>query len=383
MSRPKRYLMRMTLFVIAVLILAAVLFPGLYDAFMASAVLNGVIIGLLVVGIAFTFRSVARLTPEVHWIEGYQALRDGYGVENLPQPRLLAPMARMLGERQGRLSLSAMSMRSLLDGIGARLDEGRELTRYLIGLLVFMGLLGTFWGLLRTIDAVGAVIADLSMDQTDLGAALLELKEGLAAPLRGMGTAFSASLFGLGGSLVLGFLELQASQAQNRFYNELEDWLSGVTRLSSGTGISAEGETSVPAYLQALIEQTAENLDSLRRIISQGEDGRRQSSANLMALTERLGMLTDQMRAEQTLMIKLAESQMELKPVLGRLAEAATGSNFGMDEASRQHLRNLDTYVRRLLDELPVNRDQTVTEIRSEIKLLARTIAALAEETEA
>jgi hypothetical protein len=381
MSRPSRYLTRMTLFIIAVLLVAAMLAPGLASAFMSNPVLNGVIVLVALVGAGYTFRSVLILRPEIAWLEAYQVQRTGRGKQSgVPQPQLLAPLAKMLGERQGRLTMSAMAMRSVLDGIGARLGEAREIARYVIGLLVFLGLLGTFWGLLQTIGAVASVVSGLNV-QGDMGMVFNDLKAGLQAPLQGMGTAFSSSLFGLAGSLSLGFLELQASQAQNRFYNDLEDWLAGTARLT-GAGPITEGETSVPAYLQGLLEQTAENLDTLQRTIAHGEDGRRQANHSLMQLTDKLSILTDQMRTEQTLMVKLAESQLELKPVLTRLAEAASHSGFGTDDSTRQHIRNIDLYLHRLYDDLPASRDQVVGEIRSEIKLLARTIAALAEEPE-
>ena len=382
MTRPKRYLTRMTLFVIAVVLVAAILLPGLATAFMANPALNGVILAVLVIGITFTYRSVIGLVPEIRWLESFQAARAGLVVEEEPpEPRLLAPMARMMGERHGRLTFSAMSMRSLLDTINARLGEGREITRYFIGLLIFLGLLGTFWGLLQTIDAVGGVITGLSVASGDLELVFADLKQGLEAPLSGMGTAFSSSLFGLAGSLVLGFLELQASQAQNRFYNELEDWLSGAARLTGG-GLGGEGEASVPAYLQALMEQTADNLDALQRTVAQSEDNRRHTITSLNALTQKLTTLSDQMSSEQNLLVKLAEGQMELRGVLARLGEAASSGSLGIDDTSRKHLRNLDFYMQRLVEDLPAGRDQSVAEIRSEIKLLARTIAALAEESE-
>ena len=181
-------------------------------------------------------------------------------------------MASMLAAReaqgrtgQARFTLSATAMRSLLDGIASRLDESRELSRYMTGLLIFLGLLGTFWGLLKTVGAVSDVIGSMSVGSGDLNALFEQLKSGLAKPLAGMGTAFSASMFGLSGALVLGFLDLTAGQAQNRFFNELEEWLAGLTRLSSG--VLAEGEGSVPVYVQALLEQTAENMENLQRIL--------------------------------------------------------------------------------------------------------------------
>ena len=381
MSRPQRYLTRMALFLAIVIVIAAVLYPVLARAFLVNPALNGLILGVLLLGILYIFRQVLMLRPEVAWIERFQSNRPA--AHEQQDPVLLAPMARMLGERKGRFSLSAPAMRSLLDGIGARLDEGRELSRYLIGLLIFLGLLGTFWGLIKTIGSVADVISGLSATtgDGDVGAMFSDLQEGIAGPLSGMGTAFSSSLFGLAGSLVLGFLDLQAGQAMNRFYTDLEDWLSGVTRLSSGVGI--ESEHSVPAYLQALLEQTAENIESLQRTVAQSEEGRRSANQNLLALTEKLSTLTDQMRTEQTLMLRLAESQVELRPILQRLSDAFTGDQgFGMDDATRQHIRNMDVYTARLLEEAVTGRAQAVQEIRSEIKLLARTIAALAEETD-
>ena len=216
----------------------------------------------------------------------------------------------------------------------------------------------------------------LSVTAGELASVFQDLKQGLEAPLSGMGTAFSSSLFGLGGSLVLGFLELQAGQAQNRFFNDLEEWLSGLTRLSSGS-LSGDGETSVPAYIQALLEQTADSLDSLQRIIQRSEEGRTAASTNILELTDKLSALTDQMRAEQSLMLKLAESQMELRPIFAKLAERDGG-----DDVMRNHIRSIEVHISRILEELPQGREELIGEIRGEIRLLARTIAAVAEDGE-
>lgn len=380
MTRPRRFLVRMAVFVAAVAVLSALLYPPLRDAFLANAPLNGLILGVLVLGILYNFRQVTMLGPEVTWIESFRGERIG-AVSGKP-PKLLAPMATMLGERKNRLSLSAMAMRSLLDGIASRLDESRDLSRYTIGLLIFLGLLGTFWGLLQTIGSIGDVIRGLSVESGDLATVFTDLKRGLEAPLSGMGTAFSSSLFGLGGSLILGFLDLQAGQAQNRFYNDLEEWLSGVTRLSSGA-LSGEGEHSVPAYVQALLEQTAESLDGLQRTIARGEENRVSTHSQLIGLGENIGALTDQMRAEQGLMVRLAEGQSELRPILARLADSTSQSaSTGLDEATRTHIRNLEVYAARLLEEVSAGREDIIQQLRSEIRLLARTIAALAEDAE-
>jgi hypothetical protein len=290
-------------------------------------------------------------------------------------------MATMIGEKRGKLSLSTMSMRALLDSIQSRIEESHDLSRYMIGLLIFLGLLGTFWGLLNTINAVGDTISGLSGSSADPAVLFEDLKSGLVTPLSGMGTAFSSSLFGLGGSLVLGFLELQAGQAHNRFLNDLEEWLSGITKLGGGGGLG-EGEQSVPAYIQALLEQTADSLDTLQRTMARGEEDRIQANRNLAALTESLGSLADQMRSEQNVLTRLADSQAELRPLFSRIAELDV-STVNLDDITRGHIRNLDVHMERLVGELSNGRDHTVQEIRSEIRLLARTIAAIAEETEA
>ncbi len=367
----------MVIFLVAAIIASVALVQPLSQAFFANAALNGLIIAVLVFGILYVFRQVWMLFAQVAWLEAYRSGEASVSAENAP--RLLAPMATMLGERQGRLSLSALSMRSILDGLSARLDESRDITRYMIGLLIFLGLLGTFWGLLETVRAVARVISELQATTGgDAAAIFRNLTTGLEAPLAGMGTAFSSSLFGLAGALMLGFLDLQANQAQNRFYNDLEEWLSGVTRLTGGGGI-IEGDHTVPAYIQALLETTADSLDNLQRTISQGEESRVQANATLTSLTARLTTLSDQMKAEQNLMVRLAENQAELRPVLERLANVQAG---GFDDTTRSHIRNMDVYLARLLEEISSGRTQLVQEIRAEIRLLARTMAALAEESD-
>jgi hypothetical protein len=368
----------MAAFVIAVAILAGLMSPALYPFFLGNPGVNGVILGILLAGTVYIFRQVMLLNPEVDWIERFR--RNQASVSTQDMPRLLAPMATMLADRRsGRVTLSALSLRTLLDGIATRLDETRETSRYLIGLLVFLGLLGTFYGLLETVQSVKGVIGGLSVGANDVARAFGDLKTRLETPLGGMSTAFSASLFGLAGSLVLGFLDLQAGLAQNRFYNDLEEWLSSYTRLSGGGPVSESGETSVPAFIQALLEQTADSLDNLQRILGRGEESRIAANSNLLTLTERLSTLTDQMRTEQSLLLRLAEQQVELKPVLQRLADGPTAPQ-PLGEEMRGHLRNIEVYLARLSEDLSQGRGEAVQEIRSEIRLLARTIAALAEE---
>ncbi len=372
----------MAVFVVLVAALAAALFRPLSIAFMGNPGINGVILGILICGIVYIFRQVLMLNPETAWIEDFRerlANRD-LTAPSGPAPRLLGPMARMLGMRQGpRVSLSATSLGTLLDGISSRLDETRETSRYLIGVLVFLGLLGTFYGLLETVRAVGGVIGGLNVSSNDLARSFADLKTALGSPLAGMSTAFSSSLFGLAGSLVLGFLDLQAGQAQNRFYNDLEEWLATYTRLSSGA-FGDSGDGSVPAYIQALLEQTADSLENLQRILARSEESRIGANNTLPALIDRLSTLSEHMKAGQMLMVRLAENQMELKPSLARLVSVAENS-LGQDDVLRNHLRNIEAYMARLSEDLADGRAQTVADLRGEIRLLARTIAALSDET--
>jgi hypothetical protein len=379
MTSPQRFINRMIVFLVLAAIAVAFAYEIIWRIFFYNPLLNSLILGVLLVGIIYIFRRVLSVKPEIRWIEAFRTSQPGFSLQ--AAPRLLAPVASVLGEqeRRGRVMLPAMSVRYLLDSISARLDESRDISRYQIGLLIFLGLLGTFWGLLETIGSVSGVINGLSVGEGDLVVMFDELKAGLAAPMTGMGTAFSSSLFGLAGSLVLGFLDLQANQAQNGFYNEMEEWLSGLTRLTSadhGHG----SDVNVPAYVQAMLEQTAENLENLQRTVARSEENQATVHSGLIALTERLTALGDQIATEQALLARLISSQEELRPLLGRLAESDGG---GFDEATRHHIRNMDVYLARILDETVQGRSQMTHELRSEIKLVARTIAAAAGEPRA
>jgi uncharacterized protein YukE len=382
MTRPNRYLIRMLVFLLFVGAVVALLSGALLKAFGNNPLLNSLIVAILLVGIAWNVRQVMRLTPEVTWLETFQRARAR--LATLPTPWLLAPMAAMLAARAGkgreaqdRFTISAPAMRSLLDSIGTRLDESRELSRYMVGLLIFLGLLGTFWGLLLTVSSVGDVINGMSVGSGDINTLFEQLKLGLARPLRGMGTAFSSSMLGLAGALVLGFLDLTAGQAQNRFFNELEEWLAGITRLSSGV-LGGEGEGSVPVYVQALLEQTAENMENLQRILARGEDGRKEANQAVLSLTDRVATLSDSLKASQQLMLRIAESQQALTPALQRLGEKRSDATF--DEVARAHLRNIELFLQRLINETEQGRTQSTADLRSDIRILTRTIAALAEE---
>ncbi len=378
MTKPASYLIRMVIFCVAVYGIAALVSPQLVRFYMANPLINSVIVAVEIFGVFWNFRQVARLYPEAAWVEEFR--RNRQKLEKSRPPILLAPMARMLqgradGER--RITLSGQALNTILDGISSRLDESRELSRYVTGVMIFLGLLGTFWGLLHTVNSVAEVINGMGLAGGDVNAMFAQLKSGLTGPLAGMGTAFSSSLFGLSGALILGFLDLTAGQAQNRFFNELEEWLAGLTRLSTG-GVAADGDASVPVYVQALLEQTAENMEGLQRVLVRGEDSRTQGNNALLQMGDRLAQLADTLQSNHLLMERLAANQAALGPVLLRLSEQKPA-----DDVSRAYLRNIELLLSRLLTESEQGRAQSLSELRNDLRVLTRTIAALADERRA
>src|SRR5688500_12179329 len=268
LSSPRVFLVRMLIFLIIAAFVPLVLYREVAAAFMNNPGLNGLIVGVLIIGIAMAVRNVVGLMPEVRWVNSFRRRETTF--DQAP-PRLVAPMATLLRDQADTLALSTSTWRSILDSIATRLDENRDILRYLAGLLIFLGLLGTFWGLVTTVSAVGATIQTLSVSSADAGIIFEDLKEGLAAPLSGMGIAFSSSLFGLSGSLVLGFLDLQAAQAQNRFYTELEDWLSTMTDLED-LGLTEEEAGGAVGEIRASVER-------LTRVIQEGGGARASTTA--------------------------------------------------------------------------------------------------------
>ncbi len=313
-SSPRIYLFRMLVFLVLGGLLVIILHRQIWAAFLANPGLNGLIIGVLAIGIILSFRQVLRLFPEVAWVNGFRLADPGLAIER--PPSLLAPMAVILGDRSGGMSLSTPAMRGLLNSIANRLDEARDTSRYMTGLLVFLGLLGTFWGLIETVGSVGKVIEGLRVGG-DAGAMFDSLKEGLAAPLGGMGISFSSSLFGLAGSLVLGFLDLQTSQAQNRFYTELEDWLATTVRDRGAEQRPAPGAGAMGSEVRLA-------LDRLRDAI--GEVGSNKAATNAMAnLAEAIQGLVKHMRTEQQMLRDWVEAQADQQREVRRLLQVLAG----------------------------------------------------------
>jgi hypothetical protein len=296
----------MFVFLVLVGLLVAVLSKQIWIAMMNNPSLNALILVVLAVGILYAFQQVIRLYPEIRWVNAFRIADPGLAISH--RPVLLAPMATMLRERTGSLSLSATSMRSIMDSIGSRLDESRDTGRYLVGLLVFLGLLGTFWGLLDTIQSVGRTIGALDTRAADSVTVFDDLKNGLAAPLRGMGTAFSSSLLGLAGSLVLGFLELQASHAHGRFYNQLEEWLSGITELAPG-GTGASSDFASRQLYAAIHDMHRAVVDLSERLAAVPRTEGAPPEDAVKELAKGVDQLVRQMRAEQKVVREWVDEQ--------------------------------------------------------------------------
>jgi len=330
----------MSLFTVIIAVGGVFLAEPIHYAYLSNVVFNSIILGILIIGIAINFRQVFQLYPEINWIERYQTNST---TSSTVQPRLLSSMARLLGGKED-LVLSTSSMRTILDSIRTRIEDSRDLSRYLIGVLIFLGLLGTFWGLMATVSAVGNLISEMSVEASS-GAEIFEnLKTSLAGPLSGMGVAFSSSLFGLSGSLVVGFLDLQAGHAQNRFVNELEEWLSSSTRISSGI-ISDEGSAlGAPAYVHALLEKTADALEKMQ-LASGSEDNQREF------LARQLGDMRGTFE--------------RFNDLLGEQNERLDRLNLTQNEITR-----LLKTTSEQLQKSPANE-----ELRSELRLLTKTIA--------
>ena len=327
LSSPMVFFWSQIIFLIMIGFLVAILYRQFADAFNANRGLNGLILFVLAIGILLAINQVLRLRPEVSWINSFRQGSDRMRATR--NPTLLAPMRVMLSRKQS-MSLSTTSFRSILDSIATRLDESRDTSRYMIGLLVFLGLLGTFWGLLETIGSINTVIQSLDAGSGNTSDVLQELKDGLEAPLSGMGTAFSSSLFGLAGSLVLGFLDLQAGRAQNRFYTELENWLSTVT--DPDFDIVAQ-DSQAGAESSEDIRRLSETVQTM----AQAGGGINQRSTAAMAnLAEGIQGLVKNMRNEQQMLRDWIEAQQSESKAMRQTLDALSSEISRKDDGSKK-----------------------------------------------
>ncbi len=374
-TQPVRQLVLMILVLIAVAAGAWVAFPAVAPVFLANLWLNGFIAVVFVIGIAACFWQVFQLFSSVSWIEGFARERPGFRFTRAP--RLLASLAALLRSRGKTMQIGAASTRSILDSVATRIDEARDITRYIVNLLIFLGLLGTFYGLATTVPAVVETIRSLAPSENETGMAVFNrLMTGLEGQLSGMGIAFSSSLLGLAGSLVVGLLELFASHGQNRFYRELEEWLSSITRL----GFSAEGDgDSASADIGAvaqLAEHMAERMDALQEFLQEmrGED-------RIGSLAESMRELADKIEGGQgtaSALTRLGQSQQRLADLLEAQAQVSGGGGAGgVDAESRMRLRSMDVQLLRILEEMSAGRQETMADLRSDIQALTRAVQKL------
>jgi len=362
-------------------VLGASLFAGfialenVYSVFEANPALNLFILFVFVIGVAATFAQVLSLFRSVRWIEEFSGGLGGHNAAN--PPKMLVPLASLLRERGANSQISSSSSRSILDSVATRIDEGREITRYIVSLLIFLGLLGTFYGLATTVPAVVDTIQSLNLaDGAAPADAVGKMMEGLKSQLGGMGVAFASSLLGLAGSLVVGLLELLASQEQNRFYGQLEEWLSSITRVGFSTG---EGEGGDMSVLGAAFEHMSGQLEQLRQTMA--ANGVAQGGGDTAALSEAMHRMADRLDAQDTAtqaLLRIAEGQERL---IAQLSDGG-GLDGGMDAESRMRLRSIDVQLLRILEEISAGRQESMTELRTELNGIARALRRIGKAAE-
>jgi hypothetical protein len=371
-SQPIRQIMLMITILVLVGVGCFFLYPSVAPVFLASPWLNGFILLVFVIGVLTCFMQVLILSSSVSWIEGFALDRPGH--EFVKSPRLLTSLAALLRDTRARRALTSTSTRSILDSVATRLDEARDITRYIVNLLIFLGLLGTFYGLATTVPAVVDTIRSLAPadgQEGELGV-FDRLMTGLESQLGGMGTAFASSLLGLAGSLVVGVLELFAGHGQNRFYMELENWLSSITRVSIG-GDENDAVAIGDEHVAGVLAQTAAQLNSLQVMVSQSEEARIATDERIMQLTDAVTRLSD-----ASISPAGSGASEEVMQRLVAALEARTEADEMTVEA-RMRLRNIDVQLLRILEEMSSGRQDSVAELRGDLQTLSRTIAALAE----
>ncbi|MEB3701526.1 MotA/TolQ/ExbB proton channel family protein [Candidatus Bealeia paramacronuclearis] len=364
----RHYLIRMSGIVFAVALLSGALWSSLKPILKTNIPLNCAILAVMGIGVVYSFYLVLRLKKEMAWGEAYQLGRPRAWAEC--QPKLLSPLAQVL-EQEG-LHYQPSLIRLQLEAVWSTLEESRSLLRYSVGLLVFMGLLGTFWGLSGTIAGIAQMVQNLPVDMAASTQFFTQLKTGIESPLMGMGTAFGSSLFGLAGSLVVGILALQASHAENRFFQELEGWVIPLTE--SPTQFSSEN-TLPPALLQAMVGELTQNLVQLTKLVDRGHTKQTSIETQLKALVSNLAKLSDQMRVEQNLLMKLGEGQLELQEIQTRLRKAIEQNELGIDEITKQHLQNMDLSLQSIARELPQGQAELMSHLGQELRMMSHVIS--------
>ncbi|MGR3698880.1 MAG: biopolymer transporter ExbB [Roseovarius sp.] len=369
-SYPYRQIFLMLVVIGLTALGAFVALPRVLPVFEANLWLNGFIFFVFVLGVIATFWQVLQLIGSARWIDGFAAQLPGH--ELTQPPSMLAPLATLLRSRGKRMQIASTSARSILDSVAQRIDEAREITRYIVSLLIFLGLLGTFYGLATTVPAVVDTIRSLAPQEGEEGIAVFNrLMSGLEAQLGGMGVAFSSSLLGLAGSLVVGLLELFAGHGQNRFYRELEEWMSTITRVGFASGDADGGEGGAVTHL---LDHMAEQMDALQSMLSQSDMSRAMVDQKLGVLADSIERLTHRMSDQnpvQLALLRLAEGQERL---IASLEARDATPHEGIDAESRMRLRSIDVQMLRILEEISAGRQETMTELRTDLAALTRVL---------
>ncbi|MEY4669213.1 MAG: hypothetical protein RL518_1912 [Pseudomonadota bacterium] len=369
MKQPRLALALMIAFTLVVAGVGVALSSGLSKAFFANSSLNTVILAILVFGITVAFKQMNRLQASSSWLSHFREKRE----TQRPLPTVLAPLAPALGNAGEVKHLSIATSRSLLESVYTRLDEGRETSRYLMNTLILLGLLGTFWGLLQTVSGIGSVVGGLSVGDGDLKEVFDSFKEGLKTPLVGMGISFSASLFGLASSLVLGFYDLITGRVQTRFCEELEDWLSSVQEHGTVEAPAFSTSPTPVRYQEAFIQNLSDQLERLQKVLREQEQSREADRASVRRLSEGVSAVDDHLKAQQGLMVKLTELQQQVSPVLTRLGEKLGGTS---QETIEEHTRRIDLNLKEIGERVSRSADTMATELREELKIIAKILAS-------
>ena len=371
-SQPIRQIAQMLVVLAAVAAGVVVAYPRVAPIFAANPWLNGTILAVFVLGVIACFAQVFQLFSSVSWIEGFAERRLGHDMTR--PPGLLKPLAALLRARSARSQISATSSRSILDSVAQRMEEARDITRYIVNTLIFLGLLGTFWGLATTVPAVVETIRSLNPAGDEAGVAVFSrLIGGLEGQLAGMGTAFASSLLGLAGSLVVGLLELFAGHGQNRFYREMEDWLSSITRVGL---VGDGGEETIDQYsLAAVLDHMNAQMETLQELFSKAEAGRLAADARLTTLSEALSVMARRMDDGGAVeaLNRVAEGQEHIVEVL----RGSSGGGDGLDAESRMRIRSIDVQLLKVFEELQQGRQAAVDELRGDLGALTRNLRQL------
>ncbi|MBM2576165.1 biopolymer transporter ExbB [Jannaschia sp. Os4] len=370
-SQPVRQIAWMLAVLVAVGVGVWLIYPTVAPVFAANPWLNGVILGVFVIGVIACFAQVLQLFSSVAWIEGFAETRAGHDVTR--PPSLLIPLAALLRARSKRSQISATSSRSILDSVAQRMEEARDITRYIVNTLIFLGLLGTFWGLATTVPAVVDTIRSLDPGAGGGIDVFSRLIDGLDDQLEGMGVAFASSLLGLAGSLVVGLLELFAGHGQNRFYNELEDWLSSITRVGL---VGDSGEETIDQYsLAAVLDHMNTQMESLEDMFQKAEAGRLAADARLATLADAITAMSqrDDRASVSAALDRVAEGQGQIVEVL----RGSAGADGGLDAESRMRLRSIDVQLLKVFEEMSTARTAAVDDLRGDLTALTRAIRQL------